>query len=197
MNVFVLFSSFGYPDPAYLLRVQEELRLKGVTEEEWWVKRTFWFSSMCFFLKRVYFSKIALFLYDVSESHEGLRHLSWFFEWCNSKMRRTVQSIDILKDINCGILPLEFAFCHIDNFVALNQTLRPEQVTFAEPLQWVKLKSLQSVWNLICQHSAPVNRLCLFWKKNMSGLCSRTLFLSNTIWNNYNDNNSNIYSYNY
>ncbi|KAM4562455.1 putative E3 ubiquitin-protein ligase DTX3 isoform 2-T2 [Odontesthes bonariensis] len=25
---------FGYPDPAYLTRVQEELRLKGVTEED-------------------------------------------------------------------------------------------------------------------------------------------------------------------
>lgn len=26
-------SSFGYPDPEYLSRVQEELRLKGVTED--------------------------------------------------------------------------------------------------------------------------------------------------------------------
>ncbi|XP_029362304.1 probable E3 ubiquitin-protein ligase DTX3 [Echeneis naucrates] len=26
--------SFGYPDPAYLLRVQEELRLKGVTDDD-------------------------------------------------------------------------------------------------------------------------------------------------------------------
>lgn len=28
-----LLVSFGYPDPGYLSRVQEELRLKGVTEE--------------------------------------------------------------------------------------------------------------------------------------------------------------------
>lgn len=34
MNIFVFFCSFGYPDPAYLSRVQEELRLKGVTEDE-------------------------------------------------------------------------------------------------------------------------------------------------------------------
>lgn len=27
------FLSFGYPDPQYLSRVQEELRVKGVTED--------------------------------------------------------------------------------------------------------------------------------------------------------------------
>ena len=30
---FRLYYSFGYPDPDYLSRVQEELRLKGVTED--------------------------------------------------------------------------------------------------------------------------------------------------------------------
>lgn len=30
---YTYFLSFGYPDPQYLSRVQEELRVKGVTED--------------------------------------------------------------------------------------------------------------------------------------------------------------------
>lgn len=53
-------SSFGYPDPDYLFRVQEELRLKGVTEDHWWMKTirrrpsdrpntVYWFKVLHFF----------------------------------------------------------------------------------------------------------------------------------------------------